>query len=70
MKSRLTPIAFAKLPSRARASISPTQRSYIDEFHFYKVAHSLDIEAWYAGMHLATWDGKRWSSPIFLSSKT
>lgn len=58
-------IEFAKLPSRARAAISRRQPSCIDEFRFYKNPETLDIAAWYAGCHLATWNGKMWISALF-----
>jgi hypothetical protein len=61
----LTPLAFGKLPSAARKRVSKKQLSYIDEFRFYREQESGHIEAWYAGLHLATWNGKEWVAEQF-----
>ena len=48
-----------ELPKEALELISSRQKSYIDEFSFYHYSDK-HIEAWYAGEHLATWNGKAW----------
>lgn len=61
-----SPVAYSKLPAKARALISARQRSYIDEFAFYRRnGDPTAIEAWYAGCPIATWNGREWVSEIF-----
>lgn len=63
MKSvKLTTISYTKLPSKARALVSDIAATVC---HFYRNSSNMDIEAWYAGVHLATWDGREWVSKIF-----
>ena len=55
-------LAASKLPKAALRKMSAAQRSYIDEFSFFK-RDSGHIEGWYAGELLAVWNGKRWEEP-------
>lgn len=47
-------IHYTKLPKAALNGLSARQRSYIDEFTFYKRTNG-EIEGWYAGELLAVW---------------
>jgi hypothetical protein len=49
------------LPLAALNAISARQRTYIDEFSFYKEGNR--IVAYYAGDKLAVWDGTNWIHP-------
>jgi hypothetical protein len=52
-------ISYKDLPATAWAKISERQKTYIDEFSFYKQKDG-SIQAYYAGELVATWDGKSW----------
>jgi hypothetical protein len=52
-------LTHTQLPPEALALISERQRSYIDEFTFYKRSNG-HIDAWYAGELLSTFNGFGW----------
>ena len=55
-------ISADKLPKAALKKMSAAQRSYIDEFTFYRLPKNVAtgdwIDAYYGGQYLATWVGK------------
>ena len=55
-------ISAAELPSEALEAFSDDQRTYLDEFKFYRSPSRRMIECWYAGELLAFWDNdkSRW----------
>lgn len=56
-----TKLSFNSLPQLAKDKMSEEQISYSDEFSFYRYNDSdNDIEAYYGGEYLATWNGKGW----------
>lgn len=61
----MDPIDYADLPEEAKACISEEQKSYIDEFSFFKRNEGVNetIVCWYAGEVLAVWDGQAWQEP-------
>lgn len=67
----MSTISHRDLPPAALRKISARQRSYIDEFTFKRVRGGSRIEAWYAGEHLSTWDGRDWQpvEPLYHESK-
>lgn len=67
----MSTISYRDLPPAAMRKISARQRSYIDEFTFKRVRGGPRIEAWYAGEHLSTWDGRDWQpvEPLYHESK-
>ena len=54
-------ILYEDIPLEAREVISEDQKSYIDEFTFYRIGNDC-IVAYYAGECLAVWDGMEWKS--------
>jgi hypothetical protein len=52
-------VFFDDLPKEAQDLISEDQKTFLDEFHFWKDSFGY-IEAEYAGELLATWDGHGW----------
>ncbi len=47
------------LPIHALEAIGSRQKSFINEFIFYKLDTG-EYEAWYDGNHLATWQQEKW----------
>jgi hypothetical protein len=58
---RYTTIPYTELPKEAFDMISDEQKSYIDEFTFYKDENDV-IQAEYANEIIATWSGEGWIS--------
>lgn len=61
VRGRSVKIPFSSLPEKAKDGFSEDQLSYIDEFTFYWFADN-DIECWYAGECLATFNGNAWKA--------
>jgi hypothetical protein len=58
----MQPISHTELPPEALEAFSEDQKSYLDEFSFYRSPSGRMIECWYAGEQLAFWDNQdqRW----------
>lgn len=64
----MIPIKHTELPTQALKLISKRQRSYIDEFKFFRLENG-DILAQYAEEDLAVWNGKEWKEKQAVSGK-